>query len=761
MGGPRDSEAAASAAMLTAATMIAHQVGGKATRDALFLSYFDISSLPYMFIGAAIISIATVFAFSRLLTHFGPLRVLPVAFAMSAAFLFGERAVLNLYPRLTSVIVYSQMAGLGGVLISGFWSVVNERFDPRTAKRQFGRIAAGATFGGLLGGLLAERVAEALSVGAMLPILGSLHLFCAWRIVGVGLQDSSHPAASGKIPRSNSVHPNGNQSVWKIMREAPYLRNLAVLVSLSAVSSLGLDYVFKAQAVGVYGTGENLLRFFAIFYTLVALGTFIVQTTLSRHFLERLGLARTVGSLPLAVYVGGVGAAAIPGLPSAALARGLGAVTNDSLFRSGYEILYTPIPAAEKRATKSFVDVGCERLGDLVGGVLIWSILFSSPVHSIPMVLAVAMGLSIAGLWFTRRLDQGYIVSLERGLRNRAVELDLAEVQDSTTRSAVLRTANITREGTLVASYAASGSTVLSQAAGINSEVSAAGRPQPTDPVLADPVARKVAALRSGDARKVRQVLEERSSLDVTLAPHLISLLAWDEMAPHVVPVLRQAVPRIAGQLVDTLLDPEQPFAVHRRIPRVLSAAASQRAADGLLQGLAHKRFEVRFQCGLALAVIAAKSPEIHINPEIIFLAVRREATAGKKLWDSHQLLDRAEEQEAAPFVDDVLRARSSKSMEHVFRLLSLVLAKEPLRIAFRGLHAGDENLRGIVLEYLERVLPPAVREPLWPYLEDHRPQQRGVRSQEEILATLIRSHESIELDLAALKEKLGSGQPS
>jgi hypothetical protein len=492
-----------------------------------------------------------------------------------------------------------------------------------------------------------------------------------------------------------------------------------------------------------------LLRFFAVFYTLVSLGTFLVQTTLSRHSLERLGLARTVGSLPLAVAVGGAGAAAIPGLPSAALAKGLGSITSDSLFRSGYEILYTPIPPAEKRATKSFIDVGCDRAGELIGGSIIWLVLFTGPEISLALVLAVAIGLAIAGLWFTRRLNQGYVVSLERGLRNRAVELDLADVQDSTTRSAVLRTENFQRQTHLP--------DILTGPETPTSATTAAGLAHTSDSIALDPVARKVATLRSGNASSIQELLEERGPMDISLSPHLISLLAWDEMAPHVVPALRQAAPRITGQLIDSLLDPAQPFAVHRRMPRVLMACATQRAADGLLEGLNHRRFEVRYQCGVALGAITEKNRGILIPPEAVFQAVRTEATAGKKLWDSHQLLDRSEEAEGDSFVDDVLRSRTSRSMEHVFRLLALVLAREPLRIAFRGLHAGDEKLRGIALEYLESVLPPAVREPLWPYLEDKRPPQRDVRSQSEILDTLIRSHESIQLDLAALRRKLGT----
>ena len=76
--------------MLTAVVMIAHQVSGKATRDALFLSTFDVTSLPQMFIGASVFSFVVVLLTSRLLSRFGPVRIVPLAFGGSGLLLFGE-----------------------------------------------------------------------------------------------------------------------------------------------------------------------------------------------------------------------------------------------------------------------------------------------------------------------------------------------------------------------------------------------------------------------------------------------------------------------------------------------------------------------------------------------------------------------------------------------------------------------------------------------------------------------------------------------
>jgi hypothetical protein len=93
-----------------------------------------------------------------------------------------------------------------------------------------------------------------------------------------------------------------------------------------------------------------------------------------------------------------------------------------------------------------------------------------------------------------------------------------------------------------------------------------------------------------------------------------------------------------------------------------------------------------------------------------------------------------------------------------VFALLSLVLPREPLRIAYRGLHAGDAMLRGTSLEYLESVLPQAVRHMLWPYIDTEGSSPgAGSRSSGErdaALHNLLSSRQSIELSVDALRRK-------
>jgi ATP/ADP translocase len=701
-------------ASLTAFTMIAHQVGGKAARDALFLSSFEVTALPYMIMGSAIFSVIVALAVSRLMSVTAPARLMPAAFTASGLLQLAEWALVLESPRMAAVAVYLHFGSLGAVLISGFWSVVNERFDPRSAKRQIGKIAGAGTFGGLVGGFLAERVAATLTIGTMLPVLAVLHLLCALAF-----------RRMGSPPRRPPEPASGMQ----VLKEVPYLRSLGGLVLLATCGGVLVDYFFKAQASAVY-RGEDLMRFFGIFYGVTGLLTFMVQTGLSRISLQKLGLAQTVATLPAAVAAGSAFSLLIPGLWAPLATRASEMILRSSLFRSGYELLFTPISRREKRATKQILDVGSDRLGDLLGGGAVRLLLLLGPAVGNDAILWTAIAISSSALVITSRLGRGYVHALEQSLMRRAIDLDVDEIQDMTTRSTVLRRSGYRIEDTIVGSLPGTDAPRTSR---------------PFDPMT---------ALQSGDPGRVRQALRVPDRLDRSHVPYLVPLLASPELASEALATLRRIAPRVVGQLTDFLLDPEQDFTVRRRLPRVLASVPSKRAIDGLLLGLEDQRFEVRYQCGRSLASIREKQPGIEIPASAVLESIKREVSVGKRVWDSQRMLEGMEETEDSPLVTDVLRVRANRSLEHVFTLLSLILPKDPLRLAWLGLHTRDELIRGTALEYLESVLPEDVRELLWPYLEDNRVRRASGRTRDQILADLVNSNPSLQISLAELEKE-------
>ncbi len=746
------SEAAVATAMVCAGVVSAQFIAGKATRDALFLANLDVTSLPTMVVATAAFSILLVALSSWILRRVTPETFVPIAFLVNAILLLAAWAVSTRAPALAAQAVYLQISGLGPMLGSGFWLITSDQFDPHTARHSFGRIAAVATLAGLAGALVAERVAALFGVTMMLPVLAALNLLCAWQIQrlarprqvslrrtrqepGAHLRTTTVIAA---IDADAELAAESPQSGLHALKNTPYLRNLAALILLGTIGATLTDYVFKLHAVEAFGRGDTLLRFFAVYYAATSVLAFAVQTSVGSLALEKLGLALTTSTPNFALCAGGLVAIVFPGFPSVLAARAGESVFRGSLFRTGYEIFYTPVRAAEKRAAKSIIDVGFDRLGDAIGGGLIRLLIFLPLARQDAAILGAAVTTSAVALFIARQLNRGYISTLERSLLDRAVELDLSNIEDITTRTAAIRTLNLTTTSETQRATVAPGAPTTATA-GLDAEV------------------QKIVALRSRNRERVLRVLRDDEGLAGTLVPHVIGVLAWDAVAEDAVRALRKVAEERVGELTDALVDPNQPFAVRRRLARVFSICVSQRAVDALLLGLDDTRFEVRFQCGRSLAAIVEKNRIVRIDRERIFDVVRREVTVSRPVWQSHRLLD-AMMDEKASFVDEFIKDRAGQSLAHVFILLSSVLPAAPLQIAFRGLHTSDPALRGTALEYLEGVLPPDIRERLWPFLGTETQVQNGSRGREEILADLMRSNESIVLNLEELRRRGRSG---
>ena len=332
------------AATLVAGAMIAQQVASKAARDALFLGNFPVQRLPDMVLAAAILGLLLIIPMTRLLVAVGPSRFVPAAFLSSGCLLLVEWLFCRVSISAGAVLVYLHVAAIGPALVSGFWSLVNERFDPRTARRRMSRLVAGATLGGLLGGLVAERVGSTFGAVAILPVLAGLHVLCGTGVsrvrshgfpavpgvrgrsaptIGTGDEGPPDPEASSTlegvhlteagiaeagVPMRRDPDGSGFSGGVRSLLRPGYLRHMAILVVLGTLAAGLLDYVLKVRASEAFANREDqLVRFFALFYTGTAFLTFLVQTTISRWLLERWGPSRAASALPAAVGLGSGG----------------------------------------------------------------------------------------------------------------------------------------------------------------------------------------------------------------------------------------------------------------------------------------------------------------------------------------------------------------------------------------------------------------------------------------------------------------------
>ncbi len=539
------------------------------------------------------------------------------------------------------------------------------------------------------GGLAALSLANVVPPPSLLIVMAILAGGSLAAIVVMGR--GGHPKEGESARAASDEEP---ASGLQVVREVAYLRTLALIVGLSAATEALLDYVLSAQAKANAASDADLVTFFSLFYTGVGLAGLLVQAFAARRSLELFGLAGSVAFKPASYVLGGLVGALLPRLSTAVIIRAVPAILHNSVYRSGYELLYTPLPERQKRAAKAVVDVGVDKLGMMAGGavtLLVVALAADAAVQVLP-VLAVVFGSLVLAL--CGRVHGGYIAALEASLRSGAVTLSAEQVFDSSTRVSMLHSQLDSGQSHAANLEGASGS--------------------------ADPIAETIRALRSKDPLRVRTVLRA-PELEPSLVTHVIPLLGQDELAQDAVRALRSVVAKTTGQLIDALVDSRQPSSVRPRMPRVLKSCTTQRAADGLILGLADEAFAVRYECGVALARIAERDSELRIGRDTVLSVVENELE---------------------------LHHSEGKLIQHVFNLLSLVLDNEPLKMAYWALKSEGAQ-RGTALEYLDNVLPDNVRRALWLVLGADRVETRKSRSQREVVDELLKSRMSYDPDSA------------
>lgn len=660
---PSDRQAVA-AATFAALLLIAHQVAARAVRDALFLSAFQVRALPMVMAGAAVVALAGAQALSLALARRSPSRVVPATAALSAVLLASWWALGLFFPRAAAVGVYLHVAAFGGALVSGFWSLVNERFDPYTARKVMGRIGTGATAGGVVGGVLAWLASRSLPLPTTVLGLVALNALGAAVLSRTRGHDASRPGPAA---------PPAGMAAAVLLR-SPYLRDIALVVGLGAVVEAIVDFLFKAEAAGRFAAGGSLLGAFALFHGGMSVLGLLIQATLSRSALRHLGIAGTLALRPALTAATALLGVAAPRLATATVARGAHETLTNSLFRSAYELLYTPLPESEKRRVKAIVDVAVDKLGALLGSGMVALALILAPAAAASPLFATAAAISLATLALTRRLHRGYVLTLEQSLLAGRVRLEPDRVVDHATQVTLAHTGLIER-ATLLRQ--------IDELRGGPPEGTGSEAPPPPGAVgsaaAGDPLLERIRAVRSGSAALVRRALAEGPELEPVLVACLLPLLASDDLFPDALRALRRAAPSVTGQLVDALLDPSADPVVRRRVPRVLKGCATLRAAEGLMAALDDPSFDVRASATTALAALNERSGVVRISRERVLARVRRELDSGEPV---------------------------DRQLPQLFTLLSLTLERGPLQIAWAAMKGPDRTLRGTALEYLATVLP-------------------------------------------------------
>jgi len=770
---------------------------GRALRETLYLTAFAIDALPYITAAVALLSLPTVSGFTLLLGRYRPRRVV-IALAGGLAVLLGGLWPFVLTSRLVTVVFYLVTA-LGTLLLaSGFWVVVSERFLVRRAKRHYGLISAGGTAGALLMGVSLVWLTDLFDLFWLIPLLIVLVLLFGVTLLSLARQpgghDDSRDTAPAGQPDSEADADAGAKLTIRrnlaLVFRTPHLRSIAAIVFFATAASTLVDFQFKELARASYDNQSDLAGFLGAFYGWAGGVALVIQLLVVGRFMAATGLVSGLAVLPVALLMGSSSIIFVPGLILLTVVRGADFSLRKSLFRPLVELLYVPLSAALRRKTKTFIDSVVDSLGEGFGAVVIffWVTLGGLPSRFLA-VLVLILALILLGL--NRLMGRRYYDTITNRLQEEAAE----ERQGSYSPHArdllsatftrvnlqpllaeaglTLNTSRNDQDGELLArSLAASAlETSAFTTTGSTGDPPATG----SSPGLAEVTDRAddatdddiLARLRSPSIREVVRALNDFSEWRAEHVPTLVRLLARDRLYGKMTEIMCENAELSLPTLITTLADEDADFVIRRRLPAVLARAGGPEADDALLDSLTARRFEIRYRA--AIALVRRRREQLPESARDwsgrIWHAIRLEVTRDRPLWELQKLLDNFDRPDD-DLVQERVGVRGELSLEHTFRMLTLVLDPEPVRAAFQGIIRDDEQLKSFALEYLEHVLPTNIRQRLWLFIGDvsEYHQQRELRSLNHVVSDLVNTRATLfagDMTREALQKMLEESESS
>ena len=705
--------------------MMAFLILAKALREATYLTQFAIETLPYITGAVVICSFPAVGAFTRLLGRSPSQRVMRIVILTMAAGI----ALLGLVwalitPHRAILVAFYIWTAVGTLLVtSGFWIVVGEHYGIRGAKRLYGLIGAGGTLGALIMGATLHWFTQRWELIWLIPALVMLLLLVFGCLTMLPGSTSLKPdVARTPIRRTMGI-------VWA----ERHLRLIALIIFATTAAATLVDFQFKEMARATYADGKGLAGFLGGFYGWMGGIALLIQMVFSARIIGAIGVTRGLMILPAMLLLGSVGFLIVPGLGAAILLRGADDSLRKSLHRQLMELLYVPISPDLRRRTKTFIDSVIDSAAEGLGALLVFLCVTLAGWPSRVLAPGV-IALAIVLIAFNRRMGHAYFQTIVRRLKQGEEDVEDL-VNNANLHERRLLDATFTHMNIQTVLIALEGEP---RSASIPRTPFTRSQPPANDPVR-DLMSRDLPTARGALNAMGRE--GQRRQLTHVECDALIRALARDDLYDRSLELMGLLRDQVLEQLIDMLRAENADFVIRRRIPAALSCIPAPDADDALLDALGAKRFEVRYRAAIALSRRRRLELPISMRDRqaIIWSAIRAEVSRDRPIWELQRLLDNF-----AQFEDDMVServgVRGELSLEHAFRMLSLVLDPEPVRAAFHGILLQDKNLNDFALEYLEHVLPSDIRERLWVFIGDVSEQQRArdLRSIDHVVGDLM-----------------------
>lgn len=306
---------------------------------------------------------------------------------------------------------------LGIFLISQFWTLANDIYDPRQAKRVFGFIGGGATLGGMTGSAITWRLVETVGTENLILLSAGILGVCFFLILAI--QRRTKPSEDMGFEAKETV---GGGEALAMLRQSKHLQLIALIIGFGALGAATLEQqLYMASAAEVVGK-DAVTSFLAGISFYISVIGFVIQVYFTSRIYSLLGIGFALAILPVSLGATALVVVLNKALWAASVARVSDSALRYSVDKTTRETLFLPLPTELKLKAKAFVDVVADRfIGKGIGSVVL---LVAINVFDFTWWQLSYLSLGYCVLWFalTRRAKREYLAVFRRSIENLTLE---------------------------------------------------------------------------------------------------------------------------------------------------------------------------------------------------------------------------------------------------------------------------------------------------------------------------------------------------
>lgn len=403
-------------------TAVGAFVMGRITRDTLFLKRFSISYLPYMYIATPLVTSITAYIYSKFIDRIRRDKfsiIVSLALFTFLLFLWTQSKIISPSIYYPGLYIFIEMMGM--LTMIQFWTLANDIFTSRQAKRLFGLIGSGGVLASTFCGFFIKSSIVKIGIDNMILVVAVAIGLCAFFAFIVGSIAHTEVIVSMKPPSPGRASGIGIMSSSGKILSTPYLKAIAVSIIVTSLTTTLVDYQFKILA-SEYFDEIKLAGFFGTFYGITGILSIVFQFFLTGRLLVKMGILPSLLFLPIGIGLGSFTNLFLPSLSAVSIAKGSETSIGYTINNASLQVLYSVLPGYIRGRVKTFLEGILKQWAIGLSGLIFIALSKTNfRIHHYSSIALVSIGIWILFLFITKR---EYLNMLLKSLKGRGLAIE-------------------------------------------------------------------------------------------------------------------------------------------------------------------------------------------------------------------------------------------------------------------------------------------------------------------------------------------------